>query len=152
MSSYYCPNCTYGLISGSIVDPQLINLSGSFAGEKLYEKYHKHVLNSGSHNINSVFTYDDFDLSSPISYDEYKEYCINTAYSGSLEIDDKGRRNLVWFADKPTGETTISGSAAGHCNGIKLVLWSSSLAIHAYPTSSAVLFSASCACCGHPLV
>lgn len=152
MSTYYCPQCTYGIISGSIVDPRLCNLSGSFPAYNLFDKYQKHVLNCGYYNVNSVFTDANFDLTSPIPYTEYENYCLQTSCSGSLEIDDSGRQNLVWYANKPTGELTISGSAVGHCDGVKLVLCTSEFTMHAYPTSSVVLFTETCACCGHPLV
>ena len=152
MSTYYCPRCTYGMISGSIVDPRTCNLSGSFARYDLYEKYNKHVLNSGSDPVNSVFTYDSFDISSPITYQEYENYCFLTSISGSLEIDDKGRSNLVWYAQKQTGELTINGSATGHLDSVKLVLWSDEEKIHAFPTSSVALFANRCAHCGCPLI
>ncbi len=148
MSVYFCPICTYGIISGSIVDPRACNLSDSFAGYSLYNKYRKHVLNEGSYSVNSVFTYDNFDINAPIKYQEYENYCFQTAVSGSLEIDNNGRRNLVWYAQKPTGELTLNGSSCGHLDSVKLVLWFCEEMIHAYPTSSQALFSNRCASCG----
>lgn len=152
MSVYFCPNCTYGLISGSVVDPRTCNLSGSFARYDLFDKYNKHVFNSGSEPVYSVFTYDNFDVNSPITYQEYENYCFLTSISGSLEIDDRGRSNLVWYAAKPTGELTITGSVAGHMDSVKLVLWTDAEKIHAFPTSSVALFSNRCARCGCALL
>lgn len=148
MSAYYCPNCTYSIINGSIVNPRACNLSGSFASYNLYEKYRKHVLNEGIYSVNSVFTYDNFDINAPIKYQEYEDYCFLTSVSGSLEIDDNGRSNLVWYAQKPTGELTIYGSASGHLDSVKLVLWYDAEKIHAFPTSSVAFFSTRCAICG----
>jgi len=127
-------------------------LSGSYASYDLYDKYKKHVLNDGFYYVNSVFTYNDFDIGSPITYDEYKNFCFLTSVSGSLEIDDFGRRNLIWYANRPTGVLTITGSVAGHLDSVKLVLWTDAERIHAFPTSSIALFSNRCANCGCPLI
>ncbi len=149
MSSYYCPKCTRALLKGKIVDTTLCNLSGSFSGDYLEKKYYKYVLNIGTYTVNSIFTHNDCDTNSTISYKEYENYCLLTSVSGSLEIDDHFRYNLLFYAINPIGVLTVSGIPISSLDCVKLVLFQQNNKIHAYPTSSTDIISQQCAYCGN---
>jgi hypothetical protein len=128
------------------VDPQLVNLTSSFNNNYLLGKFEKHYNNSGSYNINTVFKKDDFENQS--DYDIYEQYHYLAYVSGSLEIDNQGRKNLVLCYTKPTGDEYTQGIKAGQSEAVKLVLFDNANKIHAFPTSSAHLTTVRCKNCG----
>lgn len=82
------------------------------------------------------------------SYEAYASYSIDAAVSGSLEIDDHGRRNITWVASKQVGTLFHGGVLQGGVDAVKIVLPHDALRVHTYPTSSAEIQTATCADCG----
>ena len=94
----------------------------------IFKKFMKHrTTPSTSFSVVSVF-------SRPGDYEQYKNYIINAASSGSVEIDGKGRCNIIWYANETTGETHKQGRASQKVEYVKLVLLEDDSIIHAYPT------------------
>jgi hypothetical protein len=110
-----------------------------------FDKYSKHTsLPSATTGTVSVFDNSD--------YDTYKNYIIDTANSGSVEIDDMNRINLIWFANKNTGQSFIHGCFDQNTDGIKLVLHDDNQKIHPYPTSSFGFSNTSCDNCSKSIM
>ncbi len=82
------------------------------------------------------------------TYDAYANYSVDTAVSGSVEIDDANRRNIVWVASKQVGQLFVGGVLQGGVDAVKLVLLQDATKVHTYPTSSADIHASSCADCG----
>lgn len=142
MIKHYCRNCGLSLGLIQYVDP-ITDFTGSVGSYK-FDKYFKHTsLPVSASSVISVFDQTD--------YDTYRDYIISTAISGSVEIDDKGRTNLIWFAKKPTGQATQLGQPNQSTDGVKLVLHDNPLKIHAFPTGSSGFSSAKCDGCGDPV-
>ena len=143
MEIYYCHDCAkqMGLIDGFSFQNDFTGSIGSYK----FEKYIKHttIPNAGS-NIVSVFNDSD--------YNTYKDYIFDTASSGSLEIDNLGRKNIVWFANKSIGQTFSGSQHQGSSDSVKLVLFQESEKIHAFPTGSQGLHNAKCEQCGKLLL
>lgn len=139
MSKQYCRECAKKLGYIQFVDP-VTDFSGSVGSYK-FKKYQKHttIPANTSSGIISVFQ--------PSDYETYKSYSINAAKSGSVELDDNGRINLIWFANKETGESYQDGQFIANTDGVKLVLHSDEEYIHTFPTSSLDFFNNICAEC-----
>ena len=135
MSNYYCHNCAeiLGLLPVNVVS----NYTGSFVQ---LDKFIKHTMPTTSFIINSIFQSND--------YVQYKDYMVNSILSGSVEIDNLGRMNIVWIAGEKTGATYVNGSFITDNNSIKVVKSSDCNEIHGYPTSSADLELKICSNCG----
>jgi hypothetical protein len=118
--------------------------TSSLTGSKYQlDKFVKHTAPQGNYNLNSVFA--------SSSYQSYRDWLVDATASGSLEVDDMGRHNLVYVAGEKTGVTYLNGSFHTDCNAVKVVLPYSSGSIHAFPTSSADLRTGTCPRCGGPL-
>jgi hypothetical protein len=72
--------------------------------------------------------------------------------SGCLQIDDQGRKNLLFFAGKETGLQFQSGAfvSGGSCSGVIVVCSEDAAKIHAFP-SNMPAESQVCAICGKPV-
>jgi len=140
MSDYYCHNCGIELGIIQPLDPAT-NLTGSVV---TLQKFYKHTVTPSSGSIISVFDQPN--------YENYKNYIINTAASGSVERDDQGRINIVWSAGHQTGYTYDNGVLQGPADGVKLVLHTDSDKIHAYPTGSVGFINRLCAKCGKSII
>lgn len=119
MSDYYCHACAVKL--GLIMPALTTDLTGC---DYQLEKFIKHTAPTGSYSINSVF--DD------PKYAEYKDYTISGALSGCVEIDNRGRKNLLWYAGKRVG-LTYSGAFTVPASGVKIVFHDNETKIHTYP-------------------
>ncbi len=102
----------------------------------------KHTAPSASavYPINSVFN--------DSTYQSYENHIVNAAASGFLEIDDKGRKNIIWFAGSQIGVEYHNGVFVTPTDGVKLVLSEDDNRLHAFSIGSSPLQSASCAFCG----
>lgn len=136
MADYYCHSCA---VSESIVVPEIPqNLSGS---DYQLDKFLKHTAPSTVYpGVNSIFD-------NP-TYDSYKDFIVTTLASGSVQIDDYGRTNMVWYAGSGIGATYEDGAFTTHTDSVKVVLHDDELKIHAFPTASNVLESKTCLSCG----
>lgn len=107
MPTYYCYKCVreLGLVP-PVNDPTALT-----ASQYQLDKFIKHTAPTGVYTTNSVF------LDS--SWSTYQHYIVTTASSGSLEIDDQGRKTLFTLLAGTRGcDTTMDYSprlAAGSC-------------------------------------
>jgi len=85
-------------------------------------------------------------------YPTYRDYVVNAMASGSTEVDDQGRRNVVWYAGKNIG-VTYSGSAfTASSDTVKVVLAHDSTKVHAFPVESGPLRMEKCADCDRDII
>lgn len=132
---YYCHQCA---TSSLMIDPA----SPSSLTDNSYklDKFIKHTAPSCLAGIISVF-------SNP-TYSSYSTYVVNTAASGLLEIDARGRKNVIWFAGSQTGIEYRNGAFFAPSDGVKIVWPENDSKLHAFPIASSPLQSAVCASCG----
>ena len=107
-------------------------------------KYMKHTVPDPRYNVQSVFA-------SP-STQAYQDYVVNSALSGSVEIENDNRVNVVWVAGPIVGFQYLSGQLVYPQDSVKVVLSTSTAHIHAYPQSSTQFVTAQCQDCGKPAV
>lgn len=139
MSTYYCHECARrdGHISPVVPTSGLPPASGY-----LLEKFIKHTIETSGHPINSVFNDPRWGV--------YQNYIVAGAASGALEIDDLGRKNLVFFAGRETGLTYANNAFAMSSSGVKVICSEDEAKIHAYPYAIG-LGVQRCATCGRPV-
>jgi hypothetical protein len=139
MSTRYCHKCAGEL--GYLRQP---------TGEELIattyqlEKYIKHTVPDPKYQVQSVFT-------TP-STEAYASYVLNTMAAGSVELDDRGRTNVIWTAGAPTGFLFKRGVLVQPQEAVKVVLSSSTGEIHTFPANSTTFVATTCARCGGPIV
>lgn len=140
MAKYYCHEC--GMKLGLLIPPtSLPSLIGT--SEQLV-KFIKHTHPTGTYNINSVF--------SDPSYNKYSDYVVNTLVSGSVQIDDKGRLNVIWLAGEQTGFTFIDNQPSIPTDAVLVAWHNNKFKIHAFPLNSYTLFSEVCSVCGKSII
>ena len=135
MSRYYCHECARR--RGYIGEVDADNLMGT--GYQL-EKYLKHTCPASSEAIQSVFA--------TASSSAYRDYVVNASLAGSVEIDYRGRKNIIWAAGEKTGFLHEHGVLKHPENVVKVALSSDSGRVHAYTQSSTEFACASCLSCG----
>lgn len=138
MSRYLCHACAarHGFLRPP--PPDLIS------NEYQLEKYIKHTVLDPKFPVVSVFE--------STSTGVYRDFVVSTLAAGSVEVDDHGRRNVVWAAHRPVGVLFSTASAPRICEAVRLVLSSSTGLIHAFPDESARLAEASCSDCGGQVI
>ena len=132
MPEYYCYKCARNKGHIAPIDPSAIN-----ATPYQLEKYLKHTAPTGIYPKNSVFN--------DPSWQSYKDYMVAPAASGCLEIDDAGRKNLIYFAGEETGLLYENGTFTASCSGVMLVCGEDVGKAHSFPTD---FFSESRICKG----
>jgi len=140
MKEYYCYRCAakYGILPSF---PE--NFSATENTYKL-EKFIKHTIPPDCSGTISIFD--------EPNCEKYKNYIVNTMASGCVEIDEQGRKNIVWMAGKETGFTFVDGELKGPTDGVKVVLPDNPQKLHAYPTGSCSLRTEKCKICGEPVI
>lgn len=135
---YYCHDCAIrgGLLKPAVPSP----LTGT---QELLEKYLKHTSPTSNYTFNSVFT-------GPSS-ESYQRYVVTTVASGHVQVDDRGRTNVVWVASEQTGITYQNGAFVGPTNAVKVVFHDNDKKIHGFPIASSELGVARCAVCGRSI-
>ncbi len=103
----------------------------------------KHSSPTASYNLNSVF--------SDPTYQAYSGYIVNTVASGLLEVDDQGRKNLMWFAGSQNGVEYRSGTFTAPTEGVKVVWSENESKLHAFPIAASPHRIEVCASCGNPI-
>ena len=137
MTEYYCHQCA---ISSFLVTPAS---PGSLIGTThQLGKFMKHTAPSASatYTINSVFN--------DPTYQAYESYVVSAAASGFLEIDDRGRKDIIWFAGSQTGVEYHDGVFVAPTDGVKVVLPEDDRRIHAFPIGASPSQCAVCVSCG----
>ena len=108
------------------------------------EKYIKHTLPDPDYPVQSVFALP--------STEAYTSYIVESMAAGSLEVDDLGRRNVIWAAGEETGFLFRRGTLVQPQDAIKVVLSTSTGEIHAFPANSTTFLPAKCVRCGELIV
>jgi hypothetical protein len=139
MAARYCYKCAlkHGMIVGGL--PADVTGSAYQAG-----KYLKHTVPSTSAQTTGIFT--------DPSYKAYAGYMISSSASGSIEVDDSGRTNQVWYAGQQVGFSWIGGKPVVPADAVKLVLGHDSAKVHAFPVSSVNYNGEQCIICGDPVL
>lgn len=139
MTEYYCHTCAIRLKLVSPAEPT------TFSGNDYQlSKFMKHTMPSGWVGVNSVFT--------DPSYETYANYLVSTTHSGCLEIDDRGRKNMIWYAGSGTGLTYENGLFKFSGDGVKVVCAEDEHKIHGFPFDSAMIRPKFCHSCGKPVI
>ena len=135
MPTYYCYKCVRecGLVA-PVNDSTALT-----ASQYQLDKFIKHTAPTGVYPTNSVFL--------DTSWSTYQRYIVTTASSGSLEIDDQGRKNLIYFAGRDTGLRYVNGLFTATCSGVVLVCSENTGRLHAFPGDFQPE-SRKCAICG----
>ena len=139
MADYYCHKC--GANHGYLRSMQTNSLT---ATDYQLAKYMKHTAPDSQHDVQSVFT--------SASTQAYENYIISSALSGSVEVDDQRRTNIIWAAGREVGFKYESGQVRHPEDVVKVVLSTDSGKIHAYSQSSTQFSSASCSDCSGNLL
>jgi len=106
----------------------------------LHKKFKKHTETSSVNDgVITVFHQND--------YDSYSNYLVDTAASGSVEIDNQNRVNILLIGRESVGRLEIDGIYQGNVGACKLVLHTKPEYVHGFPTSSADLHSKICTSC-----
>lgn len=135
---YYCHECA--IMNGILKPTEPTALT---ATQYQLEKYLKHTVPTSNYNFNTVFT-------GPAS-EMYRNYIVTAVASGHVQIDDRGRRNVVWVASQQTGIKYQNGTFVGLTDAVKVVLHDVDNKIHGYPIHSSELGVAKCVICGRPV-
>ena len=138
---YYCNQCA---VSNRIISP--FNAKSSNLTGTAYQcgKFMKHTAPKGTfQGKNSIFLCP--------TYEKYKEYIITGSISGMVEVDEFGRKSIIWYAGRETGVLYIDGDYVAPENGVRIVLPEDSKKIHAYPFSGLLNKKHICSICGNDL-
>ncbi len=138
MAARYCHACSVCL--GFLND---VYTSEPLGTQYQLAKFMKHTVPSGLHDAVSVFE--------SRSTGRYEQHVVDVGASGAVEIDDRGRRNIIWFAGERTGLRWEGGVLQGPQDGVKVVLSSESGKVHAFPIDASALRTERCARCGGPI-
>ena len=141
MEEFYCHECsvTLGYMNPTSMDH--INFTGSTY--KL-DKFMKHTLPPSLAGTISVY--------SDPTYNNYMNYIINTAASGSTMIDQYGRKNLIWYAAEDIGITFQDSIPQATTDVVKVVLSDDDDKIHSFPINSSELVTKCCKRCGRSII
>jgi hypothetical protein len=119
------------------IEADKLNLTGT---QYQLDKFIKHTMPTNLSGLVSVFD------QSP--YEKYKGYTVSGSLSGSVEKDDKGRTNIVWYAGKNIGVTFDNGRFLADADTVKVVLIDNEVRVHSFPVDSFKLEKKKCANCG----
>lgn len=140
MSTYYCYECSIsnGLIFP--IDPDPLNLTGT---SYQLEKYMKHTTPPTQRGLITILDNPD--------YENYRGYIVTGTISGMLEIDDRNRKNFIWYGGYQTGFKYIDSDYIAPVSGIKIVHPEDEQRIHAFPVKGISGLIYNCTICGKPL-
>jgi hypothetical protein len=132
---FYCHRCALelGLLEN-------VFISDPLQSPYQYEKFKKHTALSTSYSLQSVF--------GSTSTGDYADYVVRAGSSGALEIDRRGRRNLIVLATSPTGVEYRGGLKRAMADSVKVVLSSAADQVHAFPFLFSNARVERCANCG----
>lgn len=137
MNQYYCHECALLLGKYTPLANDTLNFTSSYYQ---LEKFIKHTIPINDEGIVSVFDNPE--------YEQYKQFIVTTSASGSVEIDNFGRSNIIWFAGYDVGITYENGLFQTTTNTIKVVLHDNELKIHSFPVESFNYETKKCEHCG----
>ncbi len=137
---HYCHECA---IRGGLVKPidtTTHNLTGSI---DLLEKFVKHTAPVEYNGLVSVFFWQE--------YPHYRDFTISGSLSGSLQVDDLNRKNLIWYAGRDIGITYENGIYKVPGDAVKVVLSEFPAKIHAFPVNYELQYAERCLICDRVL-
>jgi len=138
LPTYYCHNCA---LNEGVLRPSMpASLSGT---EYQLEKFIKHTTPTGIEPVNSIFANPTFAA--------YRDYLVTAVASGCVQIDDRGRTNVVWAAGAAVGYTYRNGVFSTTASGVKVVLHDNEFKVHGFPAGSSNLACRICCRCGRPV-
>lgn len=139
MSNYFCHECA--ISSGKInpFDPSSLSLTGSTTASYQFGKFVKHTIFKWTGFV-SIFI-------NP-TYAKYKDHVVSGSLSGFLEIDDKNRKNMIYYVGSDIGFTFNNGSLILPNDATKIVYPENPFKIHAFPISITTVFNNKCENCG----
>lgn len=114
-----------------------------FHSEYQLDKYIKHTTPTSDYNFNSIFT-------NP-STSVYKDYIVSCVSSGYVQIDERGRLNIVWVASNHAGISYKHGNFFSENDAIKVVFHDNEFKIHGFPIMSSGIIAKKCQICGSPI-
>jgi hypothetical protein len=137
MEIHYCHSCSMELGLLNFGGIQQFNLTGS-----TYQltKFIKHTVPPTQSGLVSIFN--------DPSYGAYKEHVVSTLTSGSTMFDQRGRKNIIWYAHLDVGASYLNGVVQNTADVVKVVLPSRVDKIHCFPISMRTLGSRNCIRCG----
>ena len=137
MTTYKCNACarTGGDLTGFVTG----SLLGSIGQQ---QKHAKHTQLPTTYALTSIF--------SDPSTKAYESFIVSASCSGTLEIDDLNRKNVIVFAGQKAGALYKNGRFELDQNSVKVVQYDNPSKIHAFPTGSTGASTAKCSVCGQP--
>jgi hypothetical protein len=138
---YYCHGCAAArsIIRKPPSESDLIGTSYQL------DKYIKHTVPNPSYNVQSVFN--------SASTQVYARYVVESMGAGSVEVDHRGRNNVIWYAGQPTGFLYERGVVKLPEHGVKVVLTMTTGKIHPYPiVVPKPMLTTPCADCSKPIL
>jgi hypothetical protein len=136
---YLCNKCARSLGRLRLAAPVALTVTSYQLG-----KYWKHTIPASKAAYNTVFTL-------PAS-STYRDSLVETVAFGHLQIDDRGRQNLILLTPRQqTGIALQGGHVLGPTDGVKVVRPHNDSLIHAFPMCSSELLFPKCAACGKAL-
>jgi len=133
-SIYYCRECAQkrNLLYPPPEDP--------LASKYQVEKYLKHTIRDPAFSVQSVFATQ--------STQAYADYFVAALAPVAVEVDEKGRSNIIVAAGKTVGVQLNQGQLVGPPqDAVKVVLSSDPWRVHAYPAHSTTFTGAKCSDC-----
>lgn len=122
----YCHQCSVSL--GLLAN---VYTSEPLGTEYQLAKFMKHTVPREHYEAVSIFD--------STSTGRYERHIVDASASGAVEIDDAGRRNIIWLAGERTGFRWEKGVLQGPQEGVKVVFSSESEKIHAFPIDVSAL-------------
>ena len=104
----------------------------------------KHTVPDPAFRVQSVFDSN--------STQKYASYIVEASLFGSVEFDDKGRKNIIWAAGEPTGFRLEAGMLVRPQDAVKVVLSTETQRIHAFPQNTTTFIAGRCIKCGGPVL
>jgi hypothetical protein len=134
------------VIAGALLPGTHQNAAGGSKTPAAYQlgKFMKHTVPDPEYMVQSVFASD--------STRKYADYVVQSSLSGSVEFDDRNRRNIIWAAGEEMGFLYKDGALQQPQDAVKVVLSSETGKIHAFPQDTTTFSATSCANCGGPVV
>ena len=139
MDTYYCHDCA--VINGTLRPPP--KGEGLTGNTYKLDKYIKHTLPCSTGDYRTLF--------SGVTSESYHRYIVTSVASGHVQVDSKGRTNIVWVGSEDTGIALQGGKFIGDVSAVKVVCHSDTNKIHGYPIAVTELQSASCVQCGRTI-
>ena len=134
LGTYYCHECA---VKRQILYPPPTD---PLATQYQLGKYLKHTIPDRNYPVQSVFN--------SLSTQVYEDYLVRTLTAGAVEVDAKGRTNVVWVAGTPVGfQLEQGGRIVRPQDAVKVVLSSDTGKVHAYSAHSTTFIGAKCADC-----